>query len=192
MAQHLNSLGIRAELAERGRPEERLGTRWYQRKYVLFPDSLGVIDVRDGLVRWINIVKYGSGHSRGNTTPMFSVIFGIPDERPFSKHKAVNIETVEKRRLVLGKVVDVTWRGKDHHTGLAEVFSSDDAVKALAKRFGGHLWIRSYAREFHGWTLAADHLRSGYLELTTGPRSGKVPICLVITLGGESHGLDSP
>jgi len=155
LAQHLNSLGIGAELAERGRPEERLGQIWYGRFLGVANHSLGVIDIRDGSVRWINTARYGGKN------PTWSVIFGIPDQRPFSKHKAVNIEAVAKRRRVIGEVLDVTWRGKDHHTGLAEALYSDDAVKALAKSYvqsGIILGIRSYARDFHGWTLTVDNL----------------------------------
>ena len=50
LAQNLNSLGIRADLAERGRAEEKIENSWYQR-------SLGIIDIPEGLVRWINILK---------------------------------------------------------------------------------------------------------------------------------------
>lgn len=146
LAQSLNSLGIRAELAERGRAEEKVENSWYQR-------SLGVIDVRDGLVRWINILKKDGSK---NSPPLWWVILGIPDERSLSKHQAVDIKTIRKRAFPLfGKVVDVTWRGKDHHTGLAQVLSDDEAVKALAKRLG-NLVIHSYAKEFQGWTLTVD------------------------------------
>ena len=48
LAQNLNSLGVRAILAERGRAEEKVENSWYQR-------SLGIIDIQDGLVTWINI-----------------------------------------------------------------------------------------------------------------------------------------
>ncbi|MFO7996194.1 MAG: hypothetical protein R6U93_03470 [Dehalococcoidia bacterium] len=146
LAQELNSLGIRADLAERGRAEEKVENSWYQR-------SLGVIDIPDGAVRWINILKKDASK---NSPPLWWVTLGIPDERPLSKHQAVDIKTIRKRVFPLfGKVVDVTWRGKDHHTGLAEVLSNDEAVKALAKRIG-NLTIHSYAKEFQGWTLTVD------------------------------------
>jgi hypothetical protein len=146
LAQNLNSLGIRADLAERGRTEEKIENSWYQR-------SLGIIDIPEGLVRWINILKKdGSGRS----PPQWWVILGIPDERPLSNHKAVDIKTIRKKTFPLfGKVVDVTWKGNDHHTGLAEVLSNDETVKDLAKRIG-NLQIHSYAKEFQGWTLQVD------------------------------------
>jgi hypothetical protein len=146
LAQNLNSLGIRAVLAERGRAEEKVENSWYQR-------SLGIIDIPEGLVRWVNILKKDGSK---NSPPQWWVILGIPDERPLSNHKAVDIKTIRKRAFPLfGKVVDVTWKGNDHHTGLTEVLSSDEAVKVLAKRIG-NLAVHSYAKEFQGWTLQVD------------------------------------
>jgi hypothetical protein len=146
LAENLNSLGIRAVLAERGRAEEKVENSWYQR-------SLGIIDIPEGLVRWINILKKdGSGRS----PPQWWVILGIPDERPLSNHKAVDIKAIRKKTFPLfGKVVDVAWKGNDHHTGLVEVLSNDEALKGLAKRIG-NLTVHSYAKEFQGWTLQVD------------------------------------
>jgi hypothetical protein len=146
LAQNLNSLGIRADLAERGRAEEKIENSWYQR-------SLGIIDIPEGLVRWINILKKDAGR---NSPPQWWVILCIPDERPLSNHKAVDIKTIRKKTFPLfGKVVDVIWKGDDHHTGLVQVLSNDEAVKDLAKRIG-NLTLHSYAKEFHGWTLQVD------------------------------------
>jgi hypothetical protein len=146
LAQNLNSLGIRADLAERGRAEEKIENSWYQR-------SLGIIDMPEGLVRWINILKKDASK---NSPPLWWIILCIPDERPLTNHKAVDIKTVRKKAFPLfGKVVDVTWKGNDHHTGLAEVLSNDEAVKDLAKRIG-NLTVHSYAKDFQGWTLQVD------------------------------------
>ena len=71
LTQALNALGIRAEMAERGRAEEGVNNSWYQR-------SLGVIDLQDGPVRWINVLKKdGSQYS----APQWWYILFIPDER---------------------------------------------------------------------------------------------------------------
>ncbi len=146
LAQNLNSLSIRADLAERGRPEEKVENSWYQR-------SLGIIDIPEGLVRWINILKKDASR---NSPPLWWVILGIPDERPLSNHKAVDIKTIRRKAFPLfGKVIDVTWKGNDHHTGLRELLSHDEAVKNLAKRIG-NLTVHSYAEEFQGWTLQVD------------------------------------
>jgi len=146
LAQTLNSLGIRADLAERGHPEEKVENSWYQR-------SLGVIDIPEGLVRWINILKKDASR---DSPPLWWVVLCIPDERPVPNYRAVDIKTIRKKTFpVIGKVVDVTWKGDDHHTGLCEVLSGDEAVRSLAKNIG-NLTIHSYGKEFQGWTLQVD------------------------------------
>jgi len=105
------------------------------------------------LVRWINILKKDGSK---NSPPRWWVILSIPDERPIPNHKAVNIKTIRKKIFPLfGKVVDVTWKGDDYGTGLAEVLSSDETVKNLAKKIG-NLTVHSYDKEFQGWTLQVD------------------------------------
>ena len=146
LAHNLNSLGIRADLTERGRAEEKIENSWYQR-------SLGIIDIPEGLVRWINILKKDGSR---NSPPRWWVILCIPDERPIPDHQAVNIKTIRKKTFPLfGKVVDVTWKGNDHVTGLSYVLSNDESVKNLAKKIG-NLIVHSYAKEFQGWTLQVD------------------------------------
>jgi len=146
LAQNLNSLGIRADLAERGRVEEKVEKSWYQR-------SLGVIDVPEGLVRWINILKKDASK---DSPALWWVILCIPDERPVPDHHVVDIKTIRKKSFPLfGKVADVNWKGSDHHTGLVEVLSNDETVKELARKIG-NLVVRSYAKEFRGWTLQVD------------------------------------
>ncbi|MFC2063266.1 hypothetical protein ACFLS8_04925 [Chloroflexota bacterium] len=68
----------------------------------------------------------------------------------------MDIKTIRKKTFPLfGKIVDVTWKGGDSGTGLVDTLSNDEAVKSLAKNIG-NLTIRSYAKEFQGWTLQVD------------------------------------
>ena len=50
LAYALNLVGVKAEMSDRGRPEEKVENSWYQR-------SLGVIDISEGPIRWINILN---------------------------------------------------------------------------------------------------------------------------------------
>ncbi len=146
LAQTLKSLGVTAVLAERGRVEEKVENSWYQR-------SLGIIDIPEGLVRWINILKKDGSR---NSPPRWWAVLGIRDERPIPNHHAVDIKTIRKKTFPLfGKVFDVTWKGNDYGTGLVDVLSNDEAVKTLAKKIG-NLTLHSYAKEFQGWTLQVD------------------------------------
>ena len=133
LAYSLNSVGVKAEIAERGIFEERAENSWYQR-------SLGTIDIAKGPIRWINILKKDRGQ---HNPPKWWVVLGIPDERPISNHQTVNIKTVRNKTFPLfGKVVDVNWKGNDHDTGLVRVFSNDKTVTNLATKIG-NLRVRS-------------------------------------------------
>ena len=133
-------------MSERERPEEQIQTSWRTR-------SLGIIDIPEGPIRWVNILRQdGSKHSG----PMWWVVLHIPDDKSVSDTQAVRIKTVRKKSFPLfGKVVNVIWRGDDHGAGLAYTLSSDQAIKELSKRIG-NLDVRSYAKEFQGWTLQVD------------------------------------
>ena len=46
----LNAAGVGSEMSDRGRVEDKVENSWYQR-------SLGVIDISEGAIKWINILK---------------------------------------------------------------------------------------------------------------------------------------
>ena len=50
LANALDLIGVKAEMADRERAEEKVENSWYQR-------SLGVIDIAEGPISWINILK---------------------------------------------------------------------------------------------------------------------------------------
>lgn len=146
MAYALNSVGVKAEMAERGRAEEKVEDSWYQR-------SLGVIDILEASIKWVNILKRDAGQ---NNPPKWWVVLGILDERSLSSHQEIKIKTVRKKTFPLfGKVADVVWKGYDGNTGLVNTLSKDLTTKTLAKRIG-NLEIKSQANGFQGWTLTVD------------------------------------
>ena len=142
----LNSLGIGAAMAERGRPEESIRKPWGKR-------SLGVIDLAEGPIKWINVVRQdGSQYS----PPRCWFVLCIPDERPFSKRREVKIKTVRKKSFpVFGKVVDVAWEGDDYGTGLLRTLANDYTVKSWTKKTG-NLEVRRHDEAFDGWTLQVE------------------------------------
>lgn len=137
---------------ERGRAEEKVENSWYQR-------SLGVIEIPDGPIKWINILKRDGGK---DSPPMWWVVMGIPDDRSVSVHQETKIKTVRKKNFPLfGKVVDVTWKGSDGGTSLVDTLSVDVAIKTLAKNIG-NLEIKSQTNAFQGWTLTVDRRFNGW------------------------------
>ena len=138
LARALNSLGVRAEMAERGRMEEKVNNSWFTR-------SLGVINLPEGPIKWINVVKKDGGK---DSPPRWWINLCVPDERPVPFHKEVKVRTVRKKSFpLLGKVVDVNLKGEDYGTGLVYTLSNDESSKALATAVG-NLEVRSYSKEF--------------------------------------------
>ena len=150
----LNLLGVRAELSDRERPEEKLGRTVFRR-------SLGVIDLYDSPVSFINVLKQdGSQYS----PPYWWLVLAAADARdaPFGK---VEFRTIrEKKFPQFWKVTGVTWRGDDYGTGLVDAFTADKELTRLARKHGD-VEVRRYEAAFEasrddddgppfeGWTL---------------------------------------
>ncbi len=146
LAYALNSAGVKAEMAERGRAEEKTENSWYQR-------SLGVIDISGGPIKWINILKKDGSK---NSPPKWWVVLGIPDEKLVSTRQETKIKTVRNKNFPLfWKVVDVVWKGSEGSTGLVNKLSADVPIKTLTKGIG-NLEIKSQTNGFQGWTLTVD------------------------------------
>ena len=162
----LNSLGVKAEMAERERAEEKVHNGWWNR-------SLGVIDLPEGPVRWINVIKKDQSKE---SPPMWWINHCIPDERPISGNREIDVKTVRKKSFpLLGKVIGVDWKGKDHSTGLVNRLSYDQATKDLATRIG-NIRIRSYSKEFQGWTCAGgQEVRAYPPGLADHPEDRRLP-----------------
>ena len=133
-------------MAERGRAEEDIQKPWGKR-------SLGIIDIPEGAIRWINVVKQaGSRYS----PPKWWTVLGIPDDRPVWTSQPVKVRTVRRKSFpLLGRVMSVEWKGEGHDDGLIGTLSIDPAVTAFATR-RGNLEVRPYTEEFQGWTLQVD------------------------------------
>ena len=148
----LNSLGVRAAMAERDRPEEEVCKRWGTR-------SLGVVDIPEGPIRWINVVKQDGGQ---HNPPRWWLVFCVPDDerdttpddlRGVDGRQTIDIKSTRAKSFPLfGRVTGITWDGDDRGTGLLDVFAGDAAITSLAKKTPS-LEISAYDKEFHGWTL---------------------------------------
>ena len=95
-----------------------------------------VIDLPEGPVRWINVIKKDPSKE---SPPMWWINFCIPDERPISGNREIDVKTVRKKTFPLfGQVIGVDWKGKDHSTGLVNRLSYDQSAKDLANRIRQH------------------------------------------------------
>ncbi len=136
-------LGVPAEMAERGRPEEAIGKRMFTR-------SLGVVDISAGPITWVNVIKQdGSDRS----PPQWWFIFGVPDGRKMPKEGAIKLTTLRKKSFpIFGEVLDVSWRGKDMGSGLIGILSEDATIDEMIKRVKD-MTVQNRTEGFQGWTL---------------------------------------
>ena len=100
---HLRALGINVQMSERGRPEEKI-THWLGK-------SLGIIDIQDALIRWVDVKRIkGADPSdeTGGTITTWYIEYGVPDSRITAGFHKVTIRTKRVKGVPLaGKVVDL-------------------------------------------------------------------------------------
>ncbi len=113
----LQTLGADATLAPAGRPQEWIGEG----------ESLGVIDISGGPIRWVNVRKVVTGWGENQSVQYFSD-YGVPDSR---RVPPLNVRSVrEKNFPLIGKVVDVRWEGEIWETGVVHRLSSDPSIRS--------------------------------------------------------------
>jgi len=155
IAKALNSLGLRAGMAERGRPEEEVCKRTFTR-------SIGVIDIAEGPFRWVNIVKQ-DGNQYSPTR--WWTVFCLPDEerddnpddlRYVDNRQAVDIKTSREKSFPLfGRVTAVTEEGAEEHIEkLGRRFTAPGEQQLLAQfrvADAPRLLVRIAAERLGGW-----------------------------------------
>ena len=151
LTKSLIGIGIDAMMSERGLKEEKIGKSALRK-------SLGIINIQDQPVQWINVVKQnGSQHS----PPKWFFIYFIPDIRISDKNK-IKIKTFRKRSFlwIFGKIIDVIWRGKDMNTGLSEILYNDLDIKNFIKKIGD-IQIETHSDIVKGWTIRLNRRHAG-------------------------------
>jgi len=117
----LQRLGIDAQMAPRRGPEERVGGSGF----------LGVIDITEGPIRWVNVrkVTHSGGPEGGGGTDYYTE-YGVPDSRLGPNSPKPQIKTVRMKTFPLfGKVVDLHWKGKDFGLEIISRLNSDTSLK---------------------------------------------------------------
>lgn len=151
LTKSLIGIGINALMPDRGLKEEKIGTSWIR-------GSLGIINIQDQPVQWINIVKQnGSQHS----PPKWFFIYFIPDIRISDRNK-IKIKTFRKRSFlsIFGKIIDVIWTGKDMNTGLSKILYNDLDIKNFVKNIG-NIQIETHSKVVKGWTIRLNGRHAG-------------------------------
>jgi len=132
--QHLQGIGVKASMFEKGTGQEKLGQKrsWGQK-------SVGIIKLTDKNVDSISVVgvasQYGVNYSLDYLVRKSSII-GI------EKKKKTRMIT-KKSSLLRGEVIDIEWRGDN---ALAQKLNFDSRLKdkllqADPSAFKGSVWI---------------------------------------------------
>lgn len=122
MCAGLRELGIDARMVTRGRVEEGICGN----------GSLGIIQIPEGPIHWVNVRKEEYRSQTGGIVVYYTE-YGVPDRRLGPK-LTVHIESVRKKYVpVLGPVHDVRWEGKDYSVGIISRLNSDEQLKEPIK-----------------------------------------------------------
>ena len=174
MCAHLRTLGIEAEMSERGRPEEKIGgSPKFLGIFDQGPRSLGIIEIQDAPIRWVN-VRTGRDPDTGT---FWDIEYGVPDARITEDFPKVEIRTNHIKGIPLvGKVVDLKWKGKDFDLGLIKRLNHDVSLNehildSHGLNFGAYpehgCWILEVIdvitpsrQEWDSYQAIADHLLS--------------------------------
>ena len=141
---HLNAIGVTAQEAQKGRPEE------------LFCDhsemSIGLIHLQDPHLDWANVVQGNySGRTRGDLLLMrtleplyFRIWYGVYDPNLKLHNPSLLFRSRRHRSLkIIGRAVDVTWRNELQPVVL-EPMTSDPEVKAHLIHSGVDLEVMGF------------------------------------------------
>jgi hypothetical protein len=134
LCQHLQEIGVKASLAEKGRQEEKIGlSRASGQK------SEGLIQVQGQKIDFINVISVASQYGTHYFTDYLVKTPNITAKRTLKKTYLVR----KKSSLLWGKVVSVEWRGdKSLAQSLNFDYELEDKLLCCEPRdFGGSIQI---------------------------------------------------
>ena len=140
----LQSIGIKAQLGERGRDEEKSGR-----------GSLGIIDIPEEPIRWINVcrgLKGGWGGPGDRAERVYYTLYGVPDHRLGANSRKIQIKSVRIKSQ--GQVVDLNWKGKDLGLGIIDRLNSDLDLKQFITTIGEVKILAYYT--FRCWVIVTE------------------------------------
>lgn len=158
------TLTIRQWLHRPGFLRERQGSLLGERN----EGSLGIIDIADGPIRWINVCVAGVDreYPYGGSAWHYSA-FRVPDSRVTGDLFRFHIETMRRKKpSLLGKVVDLHWEGDDLGLLIIDRLNTDGSLKNMIMRSRA-LSIITFPR-LHCWLLITTTTRAPSIEVWQG------------------------
>ena len=130
----LRSFGVEVRLAERRRREEKIGTRrgrWISQPFSLTwvsrGDSLGMIEVEAGPIRWVNVLQYQWDDSPTDHW----YVYVVPETRMHPGFPKFCIKLAAERKSWLGETIGVKWKGEDQSLGIIERLSKPSIIDVV-------------------------------------------------------------
>ena len=154
----LGALGADARLAGRGRAEEQI-TNGIQ------CGSLGLIDIREGPIRWVNVRKV---RQYGDPQGSHFTDYGVPDPRLelYSRRPAIKSVRTKEFPLV-GRVIDLHWKGEDFGLGIISRLNSDFQLKRpIMSSQDVKIYACGHHSDYHScWIISTETFDSPSREL---------------------------
>jgi hypothetical protein len=134
----LCGLGLSAEMAERGQPEEKSCPG----------RSLGLILIKGSIIAWVNVARIKPEEER-----LFDWVseYAIPDPRAIPRISVFS-KFIEQSR----EVIDVQWierTGHDEWPAITKSLNSDQVVRDYLLRTNWGISVRA-SPEYHCWLLS--------------------------------------
>jgi hypothetical protein len=142
----LQDMGIDAQVAERGRVEENIECGFLS-------EPLGLIDIPEGPIRWVNVIKRKSGDD-----VKYYFKYGVPDSRLQS-----NLPKVEIRSKPKGD--NWQWKGNDAGLGIVDRLNGDMSTgHTLIRTKSPNMTIRAYT-DPSCWVISSEAIGMPSQEL---------------------------
>lgn len=136
----LCEIGLKAQIAERGCPEEGISTRE--------ASSIGLIQIHGELIRWVNVVR-GTGEDRY----FYKNIYLVPDpsvrNKGYAKAESLRIKSIP----LVGRVLSIRWKG-ELPDDLIKRMNEDTLLNRNLLGLNEEIRIRSFP-QFRCWAIAA-------------------------------------
>ena len=154
---HLRSLGIDAQMAPRGRAREYIAAK---KGLVETWESLGVVDISGGLIHWVNVLRERTEH-----VTLYGIDYGVPDPNMTPGFPMVEVKMVVKKSfLLVGRVIDIEWRGNRHGKSVAADLNNDSSLKNPLIEREMKVKIRAYP--YDGcWLIMEEKLKPPTIEV---------------------------
>ena len=152
----LQSIGVDAQMAERGLAEEGI-------ECGMSSTSLGMIEIGKSTIHWLNVIKRERGFAGGEIT--YFIKYGVPDPRLRTGSPKVKIKARLKDTLFgLRKATDLQWEGKDSGLGIINRLNSDITLKNLIAKTKVNVKISAWDYPSY-WIISTDPIPVGSEEL---------------------------